>query len=151
MEKDGASISSPHTSGRFNPVFMDKVTAMMGNVFLKYKGLEFFGTYENANGRSQTETSTRNANQLAADLIVRFGQNENFFVGGRYNTVNAELIGSGAEVTISRTAFAAGWYLTPYILAKVEYVNQEYKGFASTSILNGGKFDGVMVEAAVGF
>lgn len=151
MEKVGTGTSSPHTSGRFNPVFLDQVTAMMGNVFLKYKGLEFFGTYENANGRTHTETDTRNATQLAADLILRFGANENFWVGGRYNTVNAELIGSGAEVTIDRIAVSAGWYLTPNILAKIEYVNQEYKDYASTSILNGGKFNGIMVEAAVGF
>ncbi len=151
MENTKASTSSNFTSGRFNPVFTDQVTALMGNIFLKYKGIEFFGTYENANGRTHQETDTRNASQVAADLILRFGSNENFFVGGRYNTLNAELIGSGTEVTINRLAISAGWYMTPNILAKIEYVNQEYKDFPSSSIFAGGKFNGLMIEAAVGF
>ena len=34
MENTDASTTSPHTSGRYNPLFMDQVTAVMGNVFL---------------------------------------------------------------------------------------------------------------------
>jgi len=34
---------------------------------------------------------------------------------------------------------------------KAEYVSQEYKDFAATDIRNGGKFNGVMLEAALGF
>jgi hypothetical protein len=92
----------------------------------------------------------RNATQLAGDLVFRFGKNENFFVGGRYNTVTAELANAG-DVTINRIAGSAGWYLNQYILLKVEYVNQEYKDFPQANILYGGKFNGFMVEAALGF
>lgn len=151
LENTDASTSSPHTSGRYNPLFMDKVTALMGNVFLKYKGAEFFGTYENTNGRMNFETETRNANQLAAELIYRFGKNENFYLGGRYNTVNAELVGSGAEITIDRVQLSGGWYINKHILTKVEYVNQQYKDFPTNDIRNGGEFDGVMLEAVIGF
>jgi hypothetical protein len=151
LENTDAKTDTKFTSGRYNPGFRDKVASFMGNVFLKYKGIEFFGTYENANGRSSNESEMRNATQLAGDLIVRFGKNENFFVGGRYNTVTAELGGNADDVTINRMAGSAGWYINKYILVKLEYVNQEYKNFAETNILNGGKFNGMMVEAAIGF
>ena len=36
-------------------------------------------------------------------------------------------------------------------MAKLEYVNQNYKGFLSTDIRNGGKFSGLVFEAVVGF
>jgi hypothetical protein len=40
-------------SGRVNPGFSKKINALMLNGFLKVKGLELFGTYENANGRTK--------------------------------------------------------------------------------------------------
>jgi hypothetical protein len=129
----------------------------MGNVFLKYKGIEFFGTYENANGRGSKEADMRNATQLAADLIVRFGKTENFFVAGRYNTVKAELPAEGTNfgidnpVKINRVEASAGWYLNKNILAKLAYITQEYKDFPASSILNEGKFNGIMFEAVVAF
>src|SRR6195952_3571226 len=56
-------------SGRFNPGFGEEVHTYMGNLFLKYQGLEFFGTIENAKGRTITETTNRQATQYAADLV----------------------------------------------------------------------------------
>lgn len=129
----------------------------MANIFLKYKGVEFFGTYENANGRTSKEEDMRNATQVAGELIYRFGRDENFYVAGRYNTAKAELAAEGANfgtenpVTISRIQAGAGWYINKYILAKVEYVTQEYKDYPSTSIFNGGEFDGLVIEASIAF
>jgi hypothetical protein len=151
MENTDASVSSPHQSGRFNPLFMDKVTAIMGNVFLKYKGAEFFGTFETTDGRMNFESETRNANQLAAEIIYRIGKKENVFIGARYNTVKSELIGSRQEVTVDRLQASAGWFINKHIVLKAEYVTQEYKDFPTTDIRNGGEFDGVMIEAVVGF
>ena len=37
-------------SGRYNPALRNKITAIMFNPFLKYQGLEFFGTIESAKG-----------------------------------------------------------------------------------------------------
>ena len=34
-------------------------------------------------------------------------------------------------------------------MMKAEYVSQEYNGFPSTNILNGGAFSGEMIEAVV--
>ncbi len=139
-------------SGRLNPGFSEEIHTYMGNLFLKYKGLEFFGTIEDAKGRAITETSDRKATQYAADLIYRFpADQQNFWVGFRYNTVNAQLAGMTTNVTVNREAGSFGWFLTKNIMTKVEYVNQEYDGYPSNNILNGGKFKGVVVEASIGF
>ena len=151
MENTEASVSSNFTSGRYSPLFMDKVTAMMGNVFFKAKGLEVFGTYENANGRMNFEEDTRNATQLAAEALYRFGKDENVYIGARYNTVTAESLGSGQEVTIDRVQLGAGWFITSNILLKGEYVNQNYSDFPQTDIRHEGNFNGFMLEAAIGF
>lgn len=138
-------------SGRLNPGFSKKVTAFMLNGFLKAGGLEVFGTYETAKGRTKTETADRKANQVAIDGVYRFGKNENLFVGARYNTVTARLAGMAADVTVNRTALAAGWFLTNNVLLKGEIVNQQYKDFPTTDYRSSGKFNGFVIEAVVGF
>jgi hypothetical protein len=139
-------------SGRLNPGFSEEVNTFMINAFLKYKGLEFFGTYENAKGRTITETTERQAIQYAADLIYRFpAHKENFWVGLRYNTVKAGLQGYTEDITIDRDVASAGWFLTRNIMLKAEYVHQEYKNYPDTNILNGGRFYGTMLEASIAF
>ncbi|MEY3052929.1 MAG: hypothetical protein RLY31_2714 [Bacteroidota bacterium] len=150
MENAEAKTDTKFTSGRYNPGFVDKVASFMGNLFVQYKGWEFFGTYENANGRASNESDMRNATQLAGDLICRFGKQDNFYVGGRYNTMTAEVLNAN-DVTIQRFAAAAGWYLNRYVLIKAEYVNQDYDGFPETSLFHNGRFNGFMLEAALGF
>jgi hypothetical protein len=150
MEAEGASPVSNFTSGRFNPGLRNEVTAIMFNPFVKYKGLEFFGTYERATGKANAELDTRSFDQYAAELIYRFGNSENMYVGGRYNYVDGEMMG-GTEVDMSRFNLAAGWFMTKNVLAKVEYVNQKYNGFPASDLRNGGKFDGIMLEAIISF
>jgi len=145
------SATTSATSGRLNPGFSKKVDAVMFNAFVKYAGLEIFGTYEVAEGRTKTETETRRFDQLAGDVVYRFGKNENLFVGARYNTVKGQLAGMTDDVTVNRAAFSAGWFLTRNVMLKGEYVNQEYKNFPATDIRNGGKFNGYVIEAVVGF
>ena len=153
--KDDKGIVQPSTtiafSGRVNPGFSKKIDAVMLNGFVKFGGLEAFGTYEFSKGRSKIETSDRKANQLAGDLIYRFGQAENLYAGVRYNTVNAQLAGIANDVKIDRLAFAGGWFLTRNVLLKGEYVVQNYRDFPNTDFRNGGKFKGYVVEAVVGF
>jgi hypothetical protein len=139
-------------SGRLNPGFSEEVNTYMINPFFKYGGLEFFGTYENARGRTITETSERRAVQYAADLIYRFpAHKENFWIGVRYNTVKAALQGYSQDITIDRDVASAGWFLTRNIMLKAEYVHQDYKDYPNTNILNGGKFYGTMLEASIAF
>ena len=149
-------------SGRFNPGFSKKVNAVMLNGFLKTRGLELFGTYEKASGRTANETSTRSANQYAVDVVYRFFKAENVFVGARYNAVSARLAnnaagtGAGAiaytgDVKVNRFAAAAGWFLTRNVLLKGEYVIQQYKDFPVADYRAGGQFKGYVIEAVVGF
>jgi hypothetical protein len=139
-------------SGRYNPGFSEEVNTFMINPFLKYKGLEFFGTYENAKGRSITEFSQRQAIQYAADLIYRFpAHTENFWIGVRYNTVKSGVQGYTQDITINRGVASAGWFLTRNIMLKAEYVHQDYQNYPNSNILNGGKFYGTMLEASIAF
>lgn len=150
MEPDGSKPATAFRSGRYDPNLKNKITAVMINPFVKYQGLEFFGTYERASGKASAETEKRVANQYAAELIYRFGNSENFYLGGRYNMVDSEDI-SGDDVEIERFQIGAGWFLTNNILLKAEYVNQNYKGYNPASIFDGGKFNGLMAEAVISF
>jgi len=137
-------------------------------LFLKYKGAEFFGTYDMVEGRRATEVAKRSFNQMAADVIYRFGKTENVFVGVRYNTVSGNLPAAEQlnKITINRTAIGAGWFVTDNIMLKGEYVMQEYKDFTpilgaananvtgpatKSDIRYNGKFDGFIIQATVGF
>ncbi len=185
------------TTGRYNPSYGDKITSLMGNLFLDYKvsenlNVESFTTYETTKGRGKTEaTGERKATQVATDLIVRYGD---FFVGARYNKVSSQqytaaiaakaatsatsavtvpnpyggqaittvpalganpayaAVSAGMyDVTIDRVALSAGWFMTKNVLTKVEYVKQNYDGFLYNDIRHNGKFDGLVIEAAISF
>ncbi|MDG1572750.1 hypothetical protein OZ410_10520 [Robiginitalea sp. M366] len=150
MEDTDARASSQFRSGRYDPGFRNEITAFMINPFFKYRGLEFFGTIEAVKGKADAETSKRSATQIAGELIYRFGNNENFYIGTRYNTVSNEEA-SGDDITIDRFQLGAGAFLTKNILTKIEYVNQQYDGFDAASIFNEGAFKGVMLEAVISF
>jgi hypothetical protein len=71
-------------------------------------------------------------------------------VGARYNRVNGDFAGQ-KDLEVTRRAVSAGWFLTRNLLTKVEYVTQEYDGFAATDIRNGGKFNGFLIEGVIAF
>ena len=151
MENQDASATSQAFSGRYNPGFGSEMTAIMINPFVKFKGLEFLGTFETTSGKSATETDNRTFNQYAADLVYRFGPTENLYIGAKYNIVQGTEAVTGNDVSINRIEAGAGWYMTKNVMLKAEYVNQTYDGFANTSLYYEGGFDGVMLEAVVGF
>ncbi len=141
--------------GRFNARFT-KISAFQINPFLKFKGLEAYGVYEIADGSADLQAGEEGKyTQVAGELVYRFGADERYYIGGRYNTVKGAAIDGADEQDIKRFAVAAGWYLTKNILAKVEYVEQEYGGSWTGSPANtrfaGGKFDGIVFEAVIGF
>lgn len=145
---------SNQATGRFNPGFR-KMVAFQVNPFVKYKGLEFFGTFESVNGyKTVTSADRGNYNQYAAELLYRFGNKEQFYFGGKYNQVAGKDTKGAAERKVERFNVAGGWYMTKNVLAKVEYVNQKYNQntvWGANSPLNGGKFNGLMLEATIGF
>lgn len=135
---------------RFDPGFNNELTSIMVNPFVRYKGFEFFGVIESSSGKARAEADRRNFQQYAADLLYRFGANEDFYVGGRFNLVTGET-NAGEDVDITRFNIGGGWFMTKNVLTKVEYVNQQYDGFGSDSVFNGGKFSGLMIEAVISF
>lgn len=151
MENTLATTSANFTSGRINPGQTDNVTAMVINPFVKFRGLEFFGNFETSKGKASNETEDRTWNQLGGDLVYRFGRNEKFYLAGRYNKVAGKLAGSGLDVAIERSQVGGGWFISKNILAKLEYVTQNYSGFAAEDIRHGGKFNGLMIEGVIGF
>ena len=148
MEKVGSTNAF---SGRFNPGFSKKIDAVQLNAFAKIAGLELTGNYETANGRSKAESDTRKVSQIVADGVYRFGKDENLFVGVRYNTVTARMAGTTSDIEINRVAASAGWFVTKNILLKGEVVTQKYVDFAQTDYRYGGKFNGYVIQAVVGF
>lgn len=153
MEKTGTNPTAQAWSGRVNPTMGDRTQGIMLNGFVKFGGLELFGTWEQAKGRGRTETEDRSLNQLAGDVIYRIGKKENLFLGARYNTLNGDLrFGTtNKDVSVDRFAFAGGWFITQNVMLKAEYVTQNYNDYPSATQYTNGKFKGVVVEAVVGF
>ncbi|HEX7122825.1 MAG TPA: hypothetical protein VF178_10685 [Gemmatimonadaceae bacterium] len=151
LENTKATESANFTSGLLNPGFRSKVKAYMVNPFVKYQGLELFGVIEQAEGRAANEASNREWTQYAADALFRFLPREQLYVGARYNTAEGALAGMTNDVRIDRTALAAGWFITPGVLLKGEWVTQKYHDFPATDIRSGGRFKGFIVEGVVAF
>ncbi len=68
-----------------------------------------------------------------------------------YNTAKGQLTGITNDVSVNRNAIAGGWFITPALLVKGEYVNQSYNDFPTTDIRNGGNFKGFMMSGVVAF
>ncbi len=168
MDNTSATLTTAYTSGRFNPGFRDNVTAYMINPFVKFGGLEVFGTWEYAFGKNAFENgegttwgsvANRSAHQGAGELLYRFGKNEKFYVGARYiqvsatiaNGVSAASEGTRNDVTIDRTSFGGGWFITQNVLLKGEYVNQNYDGYDAADRLYEGNFKGFVIQGAISF
>ncbi|MER2996574.1 hypothetical protein [Pontibacter populi] len=159
------SASTHFTSGHINPGLTNSITAMVLNPFIKFHGLELFGNFEQAKGKgrmgAKDEPSDRTWNQIGTDVVYRIGANENLYVAGRYNKVTGTLaptqagptapVVAGDDITMDRVQVGAGWFVTKNILTKVEYVKQNYEGFAPKDIRHGGEFNGFMIEGAISF
>ena len=138
------------TNGRVNPQFTEEIRAYQINPFVELGNIEVFGVIELAEGRKITEDENRSVTQYAVDGVYRLLQ-DRVYVGARYNTVTGELFTLDSEQSVDRTALSAGWFVTPNVLLKGEYVTQQYEDFAATSILNGGKFNGFIMQGVVSF
>jgi hypothetical protein len=137
-------------SGAVQSGMRDMVTAYVLNPFVKVGGVEFFGNVETMTGAAATEKQRRTLRQLVGEGLYRFADNK-LYVGGRYNTVNGELAGIPGDITVKRSQVGGGWFVTPNVLSKIEFVRQNYENFPVNDIRNGGKFQGFMVEGVVAF
>lgn len=141
--------------GRYNPRFK-KLTSLQVNPFIKFRGFEFFGILERANGNNEFTQPQADKEgeftQLAGELLYRFGENERFYIGGRYNTVVGKQKESATEdIKIDRLNLGGGWFLSNNVLTKLEYVKQNYNGNAWTGRFAGAEFSGLVLEAVISF
>jgi hypothetical protein len=150
LENTASTETARAWSGSIQPGFKSSVHAVVFNPFLKFRGLELFGNIEQATGKAATELTNRTWRQNVGEALYRF-LDEQLYVGGRYNTAKGELVGITNDVRVQRYQVGGGWFVTPNILMKGEYVNQKYLDFPSTDIRSGGKFSGLMVEGVVAF
>lgn len=152
LENVNATETAQAWSGDLQPGFGHRDAAWVVNPFVKVQGLELFGNFEQAKGSGILETSDRKFTQNAFEGVFRFLNNQ-LYAAARYNTVKGRPAGAAftQDVTITRFQAGGGWFLTPNLQAKGEYVNQEYKDYPLTDIHHGGKFHGAMFEAVVSF
>jgi hypothetical protein len=120
------------------------------NPFLKFRNVEYFGAFERAKGRGATETDYRTVKQTVNELTVR-GLGDAVYATGRYNTVSGRLAGIANDIEVQRVQLGGGWFITPTLLTKLEWVSQKYLDFPTTDIRAGGKFRGFMVEGTIAF
>lgn len=153
MEPTTGTYAANKDSGRFTSGMgvSNRVNAIMINPFIKFKGLEVFGSYEIIKGRTYKEDVDREFTQLMVEGLYRFLPNEQMYIGARYIKATGTPNGLTTEVGMDRTAIAAGWFPTKNLLLKGEYVIQNYTDFPTANILHEGKFKGFVVEAVVGF
>ncbi|MEP7001032.1 MAG: hypothetical protein ABI969_11180 [bacterium] len=151
LENSASTETSQAWSGSVRPGLSDNLTAIVINPFVKFGGIEFFGNIEQATGKAAAELGNRTWKQNSGEVLYRFAPREQLYVGARYNTTNGGLPGIAKEVSVDRTQLAVGWFITPALLTKIEWVTQQYNDFPANDIRNGGKFRGFMVEGAVAF
>jgi len=143
-DPDDVDIAENATSGYFGPGTTSKDNSLMLNLFGRFKGLEIFSTYERMAGKSLANLDLK-FNQFAIEGLYRFGKNEQFFGGLRYN-----LVQNDTDQSVNRLEVGAGWFILESIVLKAEYVDQNYDGFTTTYGPDAG-FDGFMIEAGVSF
>lgn len=150
LENTTSTETANAWSGAIRPGFGNNVHAFVVNPFVKVAGLEMFGNLETATGKGAAEVSNRTVRQYVREALYRFAKDQ-LYVGGRYNTVRGELAGLPNDITVNRWQYGGGWFVTPLLLTKVEYVNQRYLDFPATDIRSGGQFKGFMVEGVLAF
>ena len=152
LENTSATEAANAWSGEIRNPFTSKVNAFAVNPFIKYGGAEFFGQFETATGNNGvTETiGDRTIRQQVYEGLYRF-LDDKMYLGGRYIDFGGQLSGITSHVGVSRYTVGGGWFVTPNVLTKLEYVNQKYLDFPTTDIRNGGQFKGFMVEGVLAF
>jgi hypothetical protein len=159
----GVDIKSPHLTGDYNPTAFGNIldnNSFMLNLFAEFKGFEFFALYENATGTNSNWVaptppavtpaaayvqSDYDFSHYSVEGIYRFGGEKQFWVGMRYNSITDQ-----EDQVVNRIQGIGGWKLTKNVLAKFEYVDQEYKDFAKYNNGESG-FNGFMFETAISF
>jgi hypothetical protein len=169
------AIASNFLAGDFpTAITYNEDNSYVVSLLLRLKGIEIFGTFESATGKTATGartiglssngtglTGSFNFEQKAIEGIYHFGKLSQFYGGARYDAVKE----MDYNLSVDRVQVVLGWYLTPNIVSKIEYVSQVYKNFYgslfNSSLANpinnlnaygsSAGFSGVMIEAGISF
>ena len=150
LEPTGSTESANAWSGAIQSGMKNMVTAFVVNPFVKVGGVELFGNIETMTGAAATEKTRRTLRQLVGEGLYRFAGNK-LYAGGRINSVHGELAGIANDISVKRYQVGGGWFVTPNVLSKIEFVRQNYENFPTTDIRSGGKFEGFVIEGVVAF
>ena len=150
LENTTSTESANAWSGAIQSGMRNMVTAFVVNPSVILGNAEFYGNVETITGAGAAELNRRTLRQLVGEGLYRFFDKK-LYLGGRYNTVNGQLANMPNDINVQRSQIGGGWYLTPNVLSKIEFVNQRYNNFPTTDIRSGGKFQGFMIEGAVAF
>jgi hypothetical protein len=151
LENASSTESAQAWSGAIQPGLSNSIHSVVVNPFIQLKGLEFFGNIEEAKGRARGEAANRTWKQNVGEVTYRFLPDQRVYVSARYNTVKGQLTVGAPDVTVNRWQVGGGWFMTPNVLSKLEFVNQKYLDFPANDIRNGGQFKGFMAEGVVAF
>jgi len=151
LENTASTETANAWSGQVRPGFSNKINAEVINPFIKIYGAEFFGSFQTATGGAFTEPKLRTVHQNVYEALYRFAD-DRMYLGGRYNTLKGQTIAKlYDDQSVTRYQLGGGWFVTPNVLTKLEWVTQKYNDFPTTDIRNGGQFKGFMISGAVGF
>ena len=130
LENTAATETAQKDSGLINPGFKNKVTAFQMNPFVKFRGLELFGVHRAGRGQgvdrgrpSASGSSTRSTRSTASCRTRSCSS------APATTRPTATLAGITGDVGANRWQVGGGWFITPNLLAKAEYVNQKYFGY----------------------
>ena len=150
LENTASTENGNAWSGEIRNPFTSGIQGQVFNPFIKFRGAEFFGQFERARGFNAGETAKRKIAQQVYEGLYRFSGDQ-FYVGGRVINVDGRLFGFANDVNVNRYQVGGGWFVTKNLLAKGEWVNQNYNSFPTTDLRNGGNFKGFMFSGAVSF
>jgi len=150
LENSQSTETANAWSGAIRPGFSNNVHSYVVNPFIKVGPIEYFGNYETASGKGAAELTNRTIRQYVSEGVFRFA-GDALYAAARYNSAGGELAGIKNDINVNRWQFGGGWFVTPLLLAKAEWVNQKYLNFPTTDIRNGGQFKGFMFEGTLAF
>ena len=152
VEPVGATEAANAWSGEIRNPFGSGIQGQMFNQFIKFKGAEFFGQQEWARGKNATvDVEKRKISQQVYEGLYRLGGREQYYAGVRFNNFKGNLTPGSTTIRqeIQRYQVGGGWFVTRNLLAKGEWVNQDYSGFSD--LRQGATFKGFMFSGAVSF
>jgi hypothetical protein len=140
-------------AGQILPNTSQDVLAYIINVWWSHGKTEIFLDYDYTSDQdidgSETSAKLEEAwSQYAIDVKYNFTPKS--YGALRYNVAeHVRLLDKGSAEKVTRYQGVVGYFLTPAVLTKLEYVYQEYDGFQDN--LKGGKFHGLLLEGSVSF